>query len=275
MALLLPEMLKALPDGRSELLSGAIWGPGTFVVNIQQGVDAYLEDVGEAFDPLNGGSIRPPAPVVWMEWMGPSLRPEDQSQSVIPQVARGAYMAAISPTPELIKELGTPHGSVVWHHLIQCFGAELSGGEAGTFSLLADPLGNHIAQIGKDGRAGVRMVPQGGLWAIVGDESDPVRTITESFLHNWVNPIIHSLQIYNSPWSVLDGAPSTKAVLHGDERCEEWRSLGTYRLLVPARPIRYLPAVPDVSLVPVRPKVRRSRRKAGPKRSTAPQRTQV
>jgi len=27
---------------------------------------------------------------------------------------------------------------------------------------LADPRGNHIAQISKDGRAGVRMVPQGG-----------------------------------------------------------------------------------------------------------------
>ncbi len=275
MPLLLPEMLKALPEGRSELLSDAISGSGTFVLNIQQGVDAYLEDVGDAFDPLNGGSIRPPAPVIWMEWIGPSLRPEDQSQLGIPQVARGAYMAAISPTAELIKEVGAPRGSVVWHHLVQCFGAELSGGEAGTFSLLADPLGNHIAQIGKDGRAGVRMVPQGGLWAIVDDESDPVRKITETFLHNWVNPIIHSLQIYNSPWSVLDGPPSTTPAPYRDGHGEERRSLGVYRLLVPARPMRYLPAGPDVSLVRARPTARRSRRKASPKGSTALQRAQV
>ena len=131
---------------------------------------------------------------------------------------------------------------------------------------LADPRGNHIAQISKDGRAGVRMVPQGGLWAIVDDERDPVRKITESFLHNCVNPIIHSLQIFNSPWSALGGAPSVEENPQMDESGEGRRSLGTYRLVVPARPMRYLPAVPDVSLVQVRPKVQQSRRKCVPTR---------
>ena len=51
-----------------------------------------------------------------------------------------------------------------------------------------------------------------------------------------------------------------------DESGEGRRSLGTYRLVVPACPMRYLPAVPDVSLVQVRPKVQQSRRKCVPTR---------